>query len=86
MVQFAICKNGNVILKFFKSHVFVSFWLWVFVAARRLSLVVVRRLLIVLASLVAERRLQVCMLVAPQYVGSSQIRNRTGVLCTVRHF
>ena len=71
--------------KFFQRYLFVCFGLWVFVAARRLSLAAVRGLLVVSASPAAERKLQVRMLVAPQYVGSSQIRNRTAVLCTVRH-
>ena len=39
---------------------FTCFWLhWVFVAARRLSLVAPHRLVVVVASLVVERRLKV---------------------------
>ena len=56
------------------------------VAARRLSLVVVCGLLIAVASLVVEDRVQSRWLwgtgsVAPWYVGSSQTRDRTHVCC-----
>ena len=79
---------------------FIYFWLcWVFAAAFRLSLVAANRgyslvavheLLIVVASLAVEHRLQgawaqqlrLVELVAPQHVESSQSRDRTHVPCT----
>ena len=81
---------------------FIYFWLcWVFAAAFRLSLVAVNRgyclvamheLLIVVASLVVEHRLQgawaqqlrLVELVAPQREGSPQVRDQTDDSCIGR--
>ena len=57
----SLCQQlkPRVALSFKKKKIFIYFWLrWAFVTVRRLSLVVMSGLLIAVASLVAEHRLQ----------------------------
>ena len=72
---------------------FIYLWLgWVFIAVCRLSPVVTSRLLIAVASLIAEHGLEGTQasvvaaqrLSSPVLVGSSQARNQTHMLCIGR--